>query len=106
MDQASVSFVDQIIGIAQKLGSLSSSAILALVVLALGYRDYKKDKDDKEVALERLKAWQDSTKAEIAQTEMMDKGNETIVSMSGTINMLVGQVKILTTLIDERIPRR
>lgn len=106
MDQASVGFIDQIIGLAQKLGGLSSSAILALVVVALGYDSYRNRKDEKEVALKRLETWQDSTKAEIAQTDMMQKQNETLVMLVTNVNMLSNQIKYFSTILEERVPRK
>ena len=82
-----------------KIGALSSSAILAMICAALGYRTYKKDKDDKTDSENWRKTREDAVKAEIAQTDGVNR-------MADNLAILSAHIARLVTLIEERIPRR
>lgn len=98
--------INGMIETAQKLGGLSSSAILALCVMVLAYRDYQKSKDEQEQAIKRLQAWQDASKAEEHQTVAIEKVAEATTMTAQMQQRTAEEVKRLAILIEERIPRR
>ena len=98
--------LDRGIGIAEKIGSLSTSAVLVLLVLAMGYYIYRKHKDDAQETLKRLEAWEAATKAEERQTAVITKSVESIAMMTQGHNMLAEKVMQVLTILDERLPRK
>lgn len=98
--------VDKIIGSAEKLGALSTSAILALIVIAMGYYLYRWKKMESAETMKRLEAWLDASKAEEHQTEALHTIAERTAMNAEAINGLSEKIVHLTTILEERIPRR
>ena len=98
--------VDKIIGSAEKLGALSTSAILALIVIAMSYYIYRWKKSESIETLKRLEAWLDASKAEEHQTEALKIIAERTAMNAVAINGLAEKIGNLTLVLEERVPRR
>ena len=99
-------WVNKLIEVVQRLGALTPAAIFALVAVAEGYLIWKTQKDASVETLKRLDAWQASSKAEDQQTEAIEKMAEVSAMTAQAQQRTAEEVKILATLIDERIPKR
>lgn len=101
-----MSWTDFILEPAKELGGLPSSAILAAIVIALGYKDYQRSKDEHEQALERLQAWQDASVAENKQTEAILGVSEAAKMTAQAQARTAEEVRLLAVKIEERIPHK
>lgn len=91
---------------AERIGSLSTAAVLALLNIYQGILAYRKHKDDKKETLVRLEAWEAATRAEEHQTAALAKTVETIVTLANSHNALSEKVAHILVVLDERLPRR
>lgn len=91
---------------AQQLGSLPSSALMALIVMAQSYYIYNKYKGDREDSENWRKTREEAVRAEMSQTDAIAKVADNVSALASAHNSLSSQVQTLYTLIDERVPRR
>lgn len=100
-----MSWLDKLVEAAQKLGGLSAAAIFALVAMAQGYFIYKRERDTFE-ANEKWRLTRESQiRAEESQTIVVSKLVD-VVSMNNTaINAQTVRIDLLSTILDERIPK-
>lgn len=96
---------DQVIGWADKIGSLSAAAILALVCIAQGYIIYRKETFTQESNEKWRQTREGQIRAEEGQTQVVAKQTEVLVMNTSAVNALASRVDRLGTLIDERIPK-
>lgn len=101
-----MSWTDFILEPAKELGGLPSSAILAAIVIALGYKDYQRSKEDHEQALKRLQAWQDASVAENKQTEAILKVGEAANMTAQAQTRTAEELGKLRIIVDERLPHK
>lgn len=100
-----MNWIDKLLEVVQKLGSLSAAAIFALISIALSYRDYKKERFAED-SNERWRLTRDGQiRAEEAQTMVVSKLVDVTAMNTAAINANGAKIDRLAILIDERIPR-
>jgi len=88
------------------LGSLPSSAMLALLCLVMGVYIWRKYKSEL-IAQEKWRVTRaDAIRAEEQQTNAFSKVIETLVMQNGLLNNLAEKISHIATLLDERLPRK
>ena len=106
MTQAGFDSVNKFIDSFDRIGSLSSSAILAMLCFAMGYYLFRWKKMESEETLKRLEAWVDASKAEEHQTDALKMVAERVAMNAASITSLSSKVERLMTIVEERLPRR
>jgi len=100
--QSIIELGDKMIGTAEKLGNLSTSAVLVLVCVSMGYYIWRK--------LKQEEAWrsvhEERVLAEERETEAIRQMAASIVMLRDAHNATTAQLSHLTTIIDERLARR
>lgn len=101
-----MSWVDRILEIAQKLGSLSAATIFALIALAQGYLIYRKEKFSEDSNEKWRLTREGQIRAEEAQTTVVNKLVDITAMNTAAINAQTVRIDHLTTVIEERISRK
>ena len=94
------------INAAERIGSLSTSSVLALVWIVREIYIFRWKKMESAETLKRLEAWLEASKTEEHHTEALRKMADSVVMIAGSQNATSERVAHLFTLIEERIPRK
>lgn len=101
-----MNWMDSVVDCAQKLGSLSAAAIFALFSIAQAYYIYKTQKE----AAESNERWrltrEGQIRAEEAQTGVVSKLVDVVSMNTASVNANAIRIDRLSTIIEERIPRK
>ena len=91
---------------AEKLGTLPSSTILALICLFMGFYIWRKHKSE-QVAQEKWHVTrEEAVRAEEKQTLAFSKVVETMVMQHAILNNLTEKISHIQMVLDERLPRK
>lgn len=101
-----MNWIDEILGCAQKLGSLSAAAIFAFICIAQGYYIYKTQKDSTDSNEKWRLTREGAIRAEESQTQMMSKMVDVISMNTTTANANGIKIDRLSTILEERVPRK
>lgn len=101
-----MNWIDKILEVCQKMGSLAPAAIFALVAVAQGYIIYRKEKF-MEQSNERWRMTREGQiRAEEAQTIVQGKLVDVVAMNTTAVVAQNARIDHLSTIIEERIPRR
>lgn len=97
---------EKCLDLAQKMGAMSAAGILSLVCMAQAWIIRKKE-NFTEVSNEKWRLTRDSAiRAEEGQTLVMGRVVDNISMNTSAVNALSARVDHLSTIIEERVPRR
>lgn len=101
-----MNWIDRFIECGQKLGSLSAAAIFALMCIAQAYYIYKTQKEASE-SNERWRLTREGQiRAEEAQTGVVSKLVDVVSMNTASVNANAVRIDRLSTIIEERVPRK
>lgn len=99
-------WLDKLIESAQKLGGMSAAAIFALIAVAQGYVLYKKEREASDSNEKWRLTRENQIRAEEAQTAVVDKLVEVTAMNTAALNIQTARIDRLSTIVEERIPKR
>lgn len=97
--EAGFQAIEQLIRQIERLGTLSNTAVFALVTVFLGYILYSKQKTDDKISESRIRNAEDRVKIDTTQTEIMRK-------MADDQQDMKGDISTIKTILDERLPNK
>lgn len=100
-----MNWIDKLLEVVQKLGSLSAAAIFALIGILQGYFIYRKEKFSEESNEKWRLTREGQIRAEEAQTLVQEKSVDAISMLTAAVSSQNARIDILSTIIRERIPR-
>lgn len=98
-------YIEKLLEIVQKLGSLSAAAIFALIAILQAYFIYRKEKFAEESNEKWRTTREGQIRAEEAQTLVQESSVDAISMLTSAVNALGAKIDTLATIIRERIPR-
>lgn len=106
MNEIGIEYVDKIVNGAERIGALSAPAIMAIIIIAMAYYIYKGQKDARTNSENWRQTRENQIRAEEHQTGTMQELVKSQVMVVDGMNSISTQIKTLSVMIDERIPKK